>query len=193
MVTLTGELAEEAQQVLEDLHRGIDAGKKAVTATHDFETKLLAMDMLIMHLHFNYAEHEGLIEFFIQISECIVALRDELEALNLGEIHIIIQEEATEKKSPLWVFKHRKKVKKRIVQEQELEREMLQKVAAAWKKMYQKFQEAEELFVVDLKKIKVKEIYLELEEKHEEVKHILERLLGFFGAYQHFLQQQLKS
>lgn len=101
MVELTGELGEEAQEVLNDLHIGIDAGKKIATATHDFELKLLAIDNVIMHIQFNYMEHEDLNEFFMEISDELVELRDELEALKKGKIHVILEEEAAEKRELL--------------------------------------------------------------------------------------------
>ena len=52
MAELTGEMGTEAQEALMDLHTGIGAGKKIITATHDFETKLLAIDTVIGHIHF---------------------------------------------------------------------------------------------------------------------------------------------
>ena len=192
MVDLTGELGEEAQEVLNDLHIGIDAGKKIANTTHDFETKLLAIDMLIMHINFNYMEHEDLNEFFMEISDEIVELRDELEALEKGEIHIVLEEEAAEKKGTSWILKHRKKVEDEIKEEADIDKAILQKIHQAFRSLKEKFSQVDHLFSVDIEKATVKNVKLELEEAEEEVKHILERLMGFFVTYEKIFREELE-
>ena len=123
MVDLTGELAEEAQEVLNDLHIGIDAGKKIATAAHDFEIKLLAMDKLIMHIQFNYGEHEDLTAFFGEISDEIVQLREGLEVLEKGAIHVVLNEEAADKRGAFWTLRHRKKIEEEVKEEMETDEE----------------------------------------------------------------------
>ena len=192
MVDLTGELGEEAQEVLNDLHIGIDAGKKIANTTHDFEVKLLAIDMLIMHIQFNYMEHEDLNEFFMEISDEIVELRDELEALEKGEIHVILEEEAAEKKGTSWILKHRKKIEDEIKNEADIDKAILQKIYQAFSSLKEKFSQVDHLFSVDIEKATVKNVKLELEEAEEEVKHILERLMGFFVTYEKIFRKELE-
>ena len=192
MVELTGELAEEAQEVLKDLHIGIDAGKKIVLATHDFEVKLLAIDMLIMHIQFNYMEHEDLNEFFMEISDEIVELRDTLESLEKGEVHLVLEEEAAEKRGTSWVFKHRKKVEDEIKEETDILKVDLEILHQFFKRLKEKFSQVDHLFSVDIEKATLTEVKLELEEAEEEVKHILERLMGFFATYEKIFSDELK-
>lgn len=192
MGKLTGELGEEAQEVLNDLHLGINAGKKIATTTHDFEVKLLAMDMLIMHIQFNYAEHEDLNEFFMEISDEIVKLREELEALEKGEIHVVLKEEAAEKEGVSWILKHRNKVEDEIKEEADIDKAILRRIYQVFRSLKAKFSQVEHLFTVDIGKAKVKEIKLELEEAEKEVKHILEKLMGFFVTYEKIFHEELK-
>ena len=189
MVELTGELAEEAQEVLNDLHVGIDVGKHIVTATHDFETKLLATDMLFMHIDFNYSHYEDLNGFFVEVSETIVELRDELEALGKGEIHILLEEEATEKKSTKWALKHRKKIEEEIKEEIEVDINIIKKIQVALVKIRRFFEEAEHLFSIHIKTATVEKMKIELEEGEEEVKHILRTLLQFILVYEKIFTQ----
>ena len=192
MVELTGELGEEAQKVLNDLHIGIDAGKKMVTATHDFEVKLLAIDMLIGHIQLNYMKHEDLTDFFMEISDEIVELRDELEALKKGEIHVILEEEAAGKKGTSWILKHRKRIDDELKEEVDIDNAILQKIHQAFRSLKEKFSQVDHLFSIDIKKATVKTIELDLEEAEKEVKHILERLMGFFITYEKIFRKELE-
>ncbi len=192
MVDLTGELGEEAKEVLNDLHFGIDAVKKIATATHDFVLKLLAIDMLIMHIKSNYAEHEDLHQFFMEISDELVELRDELEDLEKGEIHVVLDEEAAKKRGTSWILKHRKKVEDEIKEEVDIDKEILQKIHNVFMRLKEKFSQVDHLFSVDIEKATVKNVRLELEEAEEEVKHILERLMGFFVTYENIFRKELE-
>ena len=55
------------------------------------------------------------------------------------------------------------------------------------------FTEAEHLFKIDIKKAKVARIKLELEEKEQEMKHILEQFLQFVVAYERIFKQALEG
>lgn len=54
MVELTGIMAEEAAEVLQDLHHGIDVLKSVVTASHDLDLKLSSIDVVIQHVVMEY-------------------------------------------------------------------------------------------------------------------------------------------
>lgn len=192
MIKLTGEYGEEAQEVLKDLHLGIDAGKNIITATHNFEIKLLAMDMLIMHINFKYEQHQDLTEFFMEISDELVRLREELSALEKGEIHVILEEKAAEKRGISWMLRHIKKVKKKIKEESDLDKAILQRVARVFQELTDKFSQVDHLFSVNLQKATVTEIKLELEEAEKELQHILEQLLGFFITYNKIFRKELE-
>ena len=156
MVELAGELAEEAQEVLNDLHLGIDVGKKIVSATHDFEIKLSAVDMLFMHIDFNYSDNDDLNDFFVDVSDTLVNLGEELEALKKGAIHLILEEEAAEKRGTSWVLKHRKKVGDEIKEEIEVDSKIIKKTHLAFIKLTRLFWDAEHLFSVNIKKATIK-------------------------------------
>ncbi|MBT3450507.1 hypothetical protein HN652_01075 [archaeon] len=192
MVELTGMMGEEAQEVLNDLHIGIDANKKIITKTHDFEIKLLAIDMLIMHIEFNYMEHEDLNEFFKEISDKIIELREELDILEKGEIHVILEQKSAEKMGTGWILKHRKKVEDEIKKETDIEKKILQKIHQTFKILKEKFSQVDHLFSVDIENATVKETRLELEEAEEEIKHILEKLMGFFVTYNKIFRMELE-
>ena len=193
MVKLTGDFWEEAQEVLSDLHVGIDAGKKIAIATHDFETKLLAIDMLFMHIEFNYVEHEDLHQFFVEISEELVELRNELGVLEKGKIHVVLDEEAAKKIGTAWILKHRKKFKNEIKEEINIDKKILQKISLTFSSLKEKFSQVEHLFEIDVDKAIVKEVKLELKESENEVKHIIERLIGFFITYEKIFNEELNK
>ena len=193
MAELTGEMGAEAQEALKDLHTGIEAGKKIVTATHDFETKLLAIDTVIGHIHFNYQEHEDIMDLFLRLSDEVVQLCGELSGLKKGEIHLVVLEEAATKQGTAWVLKHRKKLQQERMKEAEVDRQVIAKIHTFFLKAQEIFTEAEHLFKVDIKKAKVTRIKLELEEKEQEMKHILEQFLQFVVAYERIFKQALEG
>ena len=90
---LTGELAQEAQEALNDLHKGIDSGKNIVTSTHNFEIKLHAVDTALGHIHMNFMDAEDLVAFTFDIADEIIELREDIAQLEKEEIHIIKLEE----------------------------------------------------------------------------------------------------
>ena len=193
MAELTGEMGAEAQEALKDLHTGIEAGKKIVTATHDFETKLLAIDTVIGHIHFNYQEHEDIMDLFLRLSDEVVQLCGELVGMKKGEIHLVVLEEAAAKQGTAWVLKHRKKLQQERMKEAEVDRQIIAKIHAFFLDIQKIFTEAEHLFKVDIKKAKITRIKLELEEKEQEMKHILEQLLRFVAAYERIFRQALEG
>src|SRR3989344_1146307 len=190
MAELSGEMGAEA---LKDLHAGIEAGKKIVTATHDFETKLLAIDTVIGHIHFNYQEHEDIMDLFLRLSDEVVQLCGELDGLKKGEIHLVVLEEAAAKRGTVWILKHRKKLQQERMKEAEVDRQIIAKIHTFFLKVKEIFTEAEHPFKVDIKKAKITRIKLELEEKEQEMKHILEQLLRFVAAYERIFRQALKD
>jgi len=184
MVELTGMFGEEIKLALEALHEGIDAGKKTVKATHDFESKLIAIDQLLMFVHEDYWQ-EDIGQLLIEISDKIKALREELEALEKGEIHIILEEEATKKKSAFWILKHRKKIEEEIKEEIEVSINIIKKLEATFVSIKALFVKSKHIFSVNIGKATINKIKIELEEGEEEVKHILEKLMQFILAYEH--------
>ena len=191
MVQLTGGFAEEAQGVLDTLHIGIDVGKRIVIASHDFTTKLSAVDMVFMHTQMEYQDYDELHEFFVDVSDVLVELRDELDALRKGEIYFIVKLEAAEKRKN-WTLTHFKKIKKELHQVEDVDRKIFFVIHAALEKVRQLFQQAEHLFELDIKKATV-DVKVELEEGEEEVKHILERLIQFILAYEQIFKKELKK
>lgn len=191
MVKLIGEFGEEAQEALRDLHRGIDAGKSIVTAVHDFEIKLSAVDIVIGHIEFNYSHYEGLYAFFTELSDMIVELRDELEQLEKGEIHFVLEEEAAKKKSTQWILMHRKAIEEVIKEEKEVDKQIIRKIHRAFVKLRKLFIKSEHLFSLYIRKTEIKKFKLKLEEDEEQVKHILEQLMRFIFAYEKIFKRAL--
>lgn len=75
------------------------------------------------------------------------------------------------------------------MKEAEVDQQIIAKIHAFFLKAQEIFIEAEHLFKVDIKKAKVTKIKLELEEKEQEMKHILEKLLQFIAAYEKIFRQ----
>ncbi len=192
MVDLTGEFyAEEAQEVINDIHIGIEAGKKIVISTHDFETKLLATDMLFMHLQMEYSEYDELHDFFVEVSEKLVELRDELEELRKGEIHFVISLEAAEKVGRKWSLHHLKKVKGSLKGVSDVSRDAIFRIDKTFEEIKILFNQSDHLFEVSIEEATVGSVKMELEEKEKEVRHILERLLRFILAYEKLFKEAL--
>lgn len=189
---LTGEMAEEAEQSLENLRQGIDVDKKIITSAHDFEVKLASIEILINHLHLNYWDHDDR-DFFLQIPDLITELWAEIQALEKGEMHILLEEEAAQKLGKKWVIKHRKKIGEEIKEETRVDKKIIQDLHQAFVDLKQHFAQAEHLFTADLNQGKVKKINAELGEKEKEFKHIIERLLQFIQAYEQIFREYLKE
>ncbi|MCK4590003.1 MAG: hypothetical protein KAT77_06165 [Nanoarchaeota archaeon] len=177
MVDLTGEVAEEAQEALNDLHHGIDIGQKIVTATHSLENKLLSLDLVFTHISFNY--DQNIIDFFWEMQEIIEELVAFLESEERKELHIVAEEKAALKLGKKWVLKHREVVEEEIKKEILVEKEIIQKI--------------HEVFTKIKTLIEKKQIFTQHHEKAAEVKHILEKLFHFFSTYEQIFKKLIKE
>ena len=194
MIRLKGEFGEGTKEALRDLHLGIKVGKRIISATHSFEIKLSIIESSIMnHVNFDDQYSEAFIEFFEKITYDIINMRDELEEMEKGEVHIVLEEEAAEKLGTKWILKHINKVEDDIESEIELEKELIEKIHQFIVKIKNYFIEAEHLFSMNIEKSIIKKINIESEENEDEVKHILKNLLLFVLFYEKIFEQTLND
>lgn len=191
MVELTGDFGPLIQELLEDLHSGIDAGKKTVHAVHDFDAKLQALNEALGLLGMDYMEFPEIHGLFTLIGGEVEDLSKQLEILGKKELHILLEEEAAEAKGKKWILKHRKLVEGEIKSEKELEAEIVRIIHKAFVQIRKEFTDMEHLFEVDISKAEVTSVKEELKEFEEEFRHVMEKLMQFFAFYEHFFQQQL--
>ncbi len=191
MIQLSGDLGWQAQEALDDLHLGIDAGRSVVTATHNFEQKLWGVDTLSAH-SFDYdSSHEDLAAFFDGLFRELLSLREELDALEKGELHFVLEQEAAEKSGAPWLVRHRKIVNDEVKEEARIAKKLLQRVHHVFLELKAKFAEGEHMFAVDLEKAQVTQMKLQERHAEEEIKYFIERLLAFFVAYENILRKEL--
>jgi len=165
---LTRDNSELIQNAMDILHKGIDVGKRTVEAEHQFEHKLLAFQNLLA-MQEDYPEEEATFSLF-DVIEILEELGNELAALEKGEVHIVLEEEAVAKKGPRWVVKHRKKIENEVRKEKIVSKKIIKKIHLAF--------------------VKVKEI-LDTESENEEVRQIMENLLAFFNTYEEIFKNVL--
>lgn len=89
-------------------------------------------------------------------------------------------------------FETQKKIEDEVKEEADIDKAILQKIHLAFRKLKEKFSQVNHLFFVDIEKATVKNVKLELEEAEEEIKHILERLMGFFVTYEKIFRKELE-
>jgi len=177
MIKLTGELAEETQEILNDLHEGIDVGRKIITTTHSLENKLLGLDLIFSHISFNY--DQPVIDFFWEIQEEVEELVEFLKTEEKHGLHIIAQEQAAEKRGKKWILKHREIIEEEIKQEKEID-------IAIVKKIHQTFLKIKEF-------IDQKQIFAKHHNKAAELNHIIQKIFHFFSTYEHLFRRYLKE
>ncbi len=191
MVKLTGDMGEIAQEVLDDLHSGIDVGRNIVHSTHNFRIKLEAVDNVFAHIEIDYPDLADFGEFFAEVGEIIMHLEAQLRDLEHGEIHIVRKEKSAERHGEEWVLKHIKKVKEKLEEEKDVDEEIIKDIHAALVKIKKLFLKAEHLFEIQEKETRIKELKHKLEEKEEEMKHIIEKLMQFLFTYEKIFKEFL--
>jgi len=194
MTKLTGEYGDIATEILEDLHIGIDIGRKTVHATHNFQIKLMAVDQIFMHIEADeYWRFEDLYAFLEEFHIIIVDLHDDLTKLEHGDIHIVRKEKSAEKKGIEWIIKHKKKVEKELEHEKDVEEKIIKKIHKALKDIKKIFLKADHLFLIHEEETTIKEIKIDLEEKEAEIKHLVEKLMQFLFMYEKFFKELLEE
>ena len=191
MSRFTGMAAEDAEQVLNDLHLGIDVGKKLVTATHQLDDKLASLYILMNHITMEYPE-----EITDFLEKIIVESHDfvpELKKFESEELHLVLLESAAEAVGPRWIFSHRAKVEAELKEESKVVKKHLQHVHKYLLIIQKEFVEAKHLFLVDIEKCKITEMRIDLVGKEKEFEHIIENLLLFLKVYLHLLESKLKE
>ncbi len=190
MVELTGEFSEEVQECFQNLKVGIHVGNRVITEAHNFEEKLISIEIVMGHIEFEYQEVTEIYEFFSDIILALTNLREKLEELEKGELHIVRKEEKETEKGAKWVAKHIKKVEGQLDDEEELLEETLKEIRDVLKELRQRFIDCVHLFDVYEEKT-IKKVKAELEDKEEEIKHISQNLFDFISHYARVFQTLL--
>ena len=187
MVELSGFMAEEVEEVLKDLHLGVDVGKKIVTADHDLDLKLSSFDVLIHHAVMEYPPE--IADFFEDVVSEMDEFRKELSLFDKGGMHLILQEEAAATKGSHWIFVHKKKLTEELHQEERIIQDHLRKVKTHLQSLHQKLLNSSH-FSLSLEDSS-SQIHFDVEGKEEELLHILKQMLLFLTIYLHLLEEEL--
>lgn len=171
MVKLTGPLAEEAEEALQDLHRDIDVEKHIATATHNIVDKLISFDYVTAHIAEKHNPDSQAFEFFMDISDELVELREAIRDLEKGHLHVLLEEEAADKMNRKWRIGHLQTIKDYMHRAHEVDTELLHRVHQFLRNMKVKCSEAG---ILD-----------------GESEHILENIMKFFATYEKFLMNEL--
>ena len=188
------ELGMDEDELTSDLFLHIDHEKKIVKATHSFEDKIAAAEVVIQHLLMMYGYlDEDLMEFIESLEENIGNLHSTLEKDNKQTIHFLLELEAAKKSGKKWVVTHAKKVKNEIKKVEQINQKFLKELHSQLSILKNQFKTAKHIFEVEIEKAQVKSLKIKLEEGEEEVLDILDKLLKFFIVYEHFFEQELKE
>ena len=186
------EIPNMAYEALNDLKESIDIEKEIIIFNHNFENKLLAIDLIIMHFHENYSHHDDLFEVFLELGDLIEDLRKKNEIAGAGELHILLEEEAAQKKSSRWMIAHRRKFSKEKKQFRRLVKVFLKRLHETIVEVRELFTKSSNLFFFEGKKLVKINIDLDPDEKTE-ITNIVETLLKVLITYEIFFKEELKK
>jgi len=187
------ELGMDEDELTSDLFLHIDHEKKIVKATHSFEDKIAALDLVIDQFAMNYDYNEDLNDFIEDIKIRIDKMLKSLRLLKNNTIHLLVNLEATQKSGKKWIIRNAKKVEEEIEEIEKVSKRLLQIISLYLKNIKRLFTKAKHIFEVEIEKAQVKSLKIKLEEGEEEVLDILDKLLKFFIVYEHFFEQELKE
>ena len=175
--------------IADDLVAHIDVDKKIIHATHSFEDKVAAAEMVVNHMLMMYGfNDEDLMEFIESIEEFVGKLHKLLEDYEEETLHFVLLEEAAVSEGKNWIAKHAKKVEEELKDEKEAKREFLESLRIILASFKEKFSQVDHLFSVKIDEAKVDKIKLDMEGEEEELKDILDKLLKFIVVYEHLLK-----
>lgn len=187
---LTGEMAEEAMMVLEEIHSDIDFNKKIVTATHDFEMKIQALDLIFWHIN-EKEEYAPYHRLFDQVSVLITEISGYFDKIKVKEMNFLLEEEAAEKMEKVWITFHHRKIKKNLRKEKIFRKKIIKRVHQYLMRARKLFQQSRHPLSVNIDEGKIKELRANVRGMEEELKHILEKIFQFLITYEHLFKQAL--
>ncbi len=188
----------DALRNLRALQKGIDVGKRVVTATHDFEFKLHDAQGVIYYLLSKFGGHGAIKDLLESVLAEVRGLINALQMERKGFLRIVLEEQAEEKKMRRVVFKFRKEeqydergrwLRKKRIEENEADQVLIQVYHGYFERMKSLFERGEHIFVADLEKAQIKQVKVELGVAEKSFKKFMEGLLGYFVVYEKILRE----
>jgi hypothetical protein len=175
--------------VIKDLAEDIDFEKKLIKNSHRFEDKLSAAEVVIDQFVIdNLEKSPDLMRVIRNIGNEIRKLLKTLKKWDHGEINIVLELEAAQKKGKEWILKHKKQVEGEIVEEKKLEKKVLRLVKQFFKDLRKEFEKSKHLFDVSLENARVAKFKAKIQADEEDFKLVIEGLLQFTMAYEHIFK-----
>ncbi len=179
------------------LKKGIDIGEQIVTSTHNFQSKLSEIEILLWKLIDKYSKYDPNLKVFLHnILAEIKEMKKLLTTPYQGELHIVLEEEAALKKSNAWSLKFKKTLitenNKRKLEQIKADEILITILKEHFEKIKNLFNESQYLFSIDIEKVKINEIKIELNKAEEKFKKIMQNLLEIILAYENIFEEAEK-
>ena len=176
------------------LNDGIEIGEQIVTATHNFQSKLLKVQSLLWEMIDQYSKYDRDLEIFLRaVLAEIKTLIGILTTPYKGELQIVLEDKAALKRGSGWILKYRQELERKQIKELEGDKILITICKEHFERIKTLFEEGKHLFSIDIKKCELYEVKIKLGRAEKGFKKIMQNLLRLILAYEHIFKEAEKK